>query len=537
MSSTKTSGSGMSILARGTGIGSRGLIGRFLIGAKRPVPAIPVDLLRILFGTIGLIYFVETLRAASDFSNPNGLIDHGFVRDAFWYTRLSPFPSGIGLGALRVTFAAACAACVLLVVGYRPRLMAVFSYVVAVATYRWNFPVTYLDDATVHLTFFWLMLLPTGTTLTIVGCRSAEVRSAWRERWVPGVAVRCLLANVTLLYVVAGLWKWTSPMWRDGTALYVALQTPISRAPDFWSEGWLPALMVASYAALVLEPLLPAMFVLPSHHWLKWSLFAGAVGLHLGILIAMKIPYTNAVLLAVSVVTFRDEIMRFVHHGARVARPPAVRERLGPDGRIAIGFVVLLTLAMVGEVTVAAWRQPTRVAQASSSALVESFGTDAATDAPGVSGSGHNPMYAPLWMIGIAQSYRLFDWVDDRNWDIRHEVVVRRDGDEAGEQSDDHVFGSSMRHVLLQTYVHGVTWGPLAGSDLSEFRRSVLDRYATRYCADHDAPGSVDIDVFSLVRRITRENSAARERERELLMSFECRDRLATLNYVSELAG
>ncbi len=127
-----------------------------------PVPALPLDVLRVLFGLIGLVYFWETLGSSAAFSNPDGFIDHGIVRDAFWYTRLSAFPPGVGLGLLRVVFAVACFVCVLLAAGYRPRLMAALLYVVAVSTYRRNFAVMYLDDATIHLIFFWLMLLPTG---------------------------------------------------------------------------------------------------------------------------------------------------------------------------------------------------------------------------------------------------------------------------------------------------------------------------------------------------------------------------------------
>jgi hypothetical protein len=53
-------------------------------------------------------------------------------------------------------------------------------------------------------------------------------------RAVPGAAVRCFVANLALIYLVAGLWKWTSTMWRDGIAVYAILKTPLSYAPDWW---------------------------------------------------------------------------------------------------------------------------------------------------------------------------------------------------------------------------------------------------------------------------------------------------------------
>ena len=514
---------------------------RIVGAATRPVPALPLDALRILLAVIGLLYFLETIGSSGAFSNPDGFIDHGIVHEAFWYTQLSAFPPGVGLGMLRLVFGLACLACVLLAAGYRPRLMAVLLYLVAVSTYRWNFAVMYLDDATIHLVFFWLMLLPTGTTLTIGEWRSrgADVWPAWKQRWVSGLVLRCFLANIALLYLVAGLWKWTSPMWRDGTALYVGLQTPVSRAPDFWTPGWLPVLMLASYFALVIEPLLPAMFVLPAHHRLKWVLFGGALALHFGILITMKIPYTNAVLIAVSVVTFREEIMGSLHRGGTRATEPVGVGRVTPRGVVAVGFVALLSVAMISEIPVAAWRQPPRATELAAAADLSEFGNEDPARAEEVSGlwAGHNPLYVPLWAIGIAQSYRLFDWIDDRNWDIRYDIVVTPPAGPPAVESADRVFGDSIRHILLQSYVHGVRWGPLAGRDLVEFRRSVLDRYATRYCASDAVGEGTTVDVFTLIRRITKENSVDRERTRELLMSFRCADEQIALTYVAESVG
>ena len=520
-----------------------GVLGRVVSSATSPVPALPLDVLRVLIGLIGLGYFLETLGSSAAFSNADGFIDHEIVREAFWYTRLSAFPPGVGLGLLQAVFALACVACGLLAAGYRPRLMAALLYLVAVSTYRWNYPVMYLDDATIHLMFFWLMLLPTGTTLSVGGWRSlgGAAWPTWKQRWVSGIELRCFLANIGLLYFVAGLWKWTSPMWRDGTALYVGLQTPVSRAPDFWVPGWLPVLMVASWMALVLEPLLPAMFVLRPHHRLKWALFGGALFLHLGILATMKIPYTNLVLIAVSVVTFRDEIMAFLHRSGSPA-PVASRQRrrVGLRGAVSVGFVALLSVAMISESTVAAWRQPVRGTELAAAADLHDYVDEDQGKAEEVSGlwaSGHNPFYAPLWAIGIAQSYRLFDWVDDRNFDIRYEIVVTPPHNPPVVESSDLVFGDSIRHVLLQSYIHGVRWGPLGGSDLAEFRLSVLGRYATGYCAGDDVGEGTAVDVFALVRRITKENSVDRERTRELLVSFECHNSIATLTHVAESAG
>ena len=101
---------------------------------------------------------------------------------------------------------------------------------------------------------------------------------------------------------------------------------------------------------------------------------------------------------------------------------------------------------MVGEGAVPSWRSAPRV---------ESGQADGRE---GFLRTGHNPLYAPLWMVGIAQSYRLFDWVDDRNWDIRHEVVLVEPG--GGRAVDpERLFPLTTHDILLQSYMHGVTWG------------------------------------------------------------------------------
>lgn len=498
----------------------------------RPVPAIPVDVVRIFAGALGFVWFAQILYESGDFANPNGLIDHRLVQDLIWYTRLGLFQPGISLAVLQLVFVGACALCVLVVVGYRPRLSAALLYLIAVSTFRWNFLVVYIDDAIMHLVFFWLILLPTGSTLTLGGWRHSRQApwAQWKTQWVPGVAVRCFIVNVSLVYVVAGLWKWTSPMWREGTALYVALQMPISRAPDLWQPDLLPVLMLASFATLVLEPLIPAIFVLPTNHPLKWALLVAAVGFHVGIIVTMQIPYANAALVGALVLGFREEIMRALTRGVPVPAPPATMRRVGVSGTVAIGFVAVLAASMIGETSVSPWRSPTHVEPVPGTArtTVEERLGERQDGRKGFEQSGHNPLYAPLWAMGIAQSYRLFDWVDDRNWDIRHEVRVWLDGKARTEPANE-LFPGSTHNILLQSYMHGITWGRVDGWRAHELRASLMTRYARRYCDNERTRGTVE--VYALFRRITKETSETRRWSRELLMRFQCQGSEPAFSY------
>jgi hypothetical protein len=408
----------------------------------------------------------------------------------------------------------------LLAVGYRPRLVAFFLYLTAVSTFRWNFPVVYVDDSIMHVVLFWMILLPTGRTLTLTGWRargSAALRS-WRHATVPGAAVRCLLVNVSLIYVVAGLWKWTSPKWRDGSALHTALQMPISRAPDFWQPELAPLLAGATFATLVLEPLLPLMFVLPTGHRLKWALLVVAVGFHLGIALTMKIPYANLALLAALVLAFRNEIACALAAGVpRRASPRRSKPRLGWSGGVAVAFVLLLTFALAGEAAVAPWRSASR--------LEETHGAAATTPVPadgrrGFLKTGHNPFYAPLWFIGVAQSYRLFDWVDDRNWDIRHEVEVEVGDGSRRPENAEKLFPRSTHSILLQSYMHGVTWGRVPPEHAAEFRASLIARFTSRYCRNERTRGT--IHVYVRIRRIVDPTKLRRPPPRKHFVTFVC---------------
>ena len=142
--------------------------------------ALPVDIFRILAGFVGLEYFRRAYASTSDFSSPDGLIDHRVSQRLFPPTRLSLFQPGVPVAVFRWVFLLACIASTLVIVGYQTRAAATVLFVVAVSTLRWNILVAYVDDAIVHLIFLWLILLPVGTTLNLqdwLGNRTATLDS------------------------------------------------------------------------------------------------------------------------------------------------------------------------------------------------------------------------------------------------------------------------------------------------------------------------------------------------------------------------
>jgi hypothetical protein len=446
--------------------------------------ALPLDIVRFLVGCLTFAYFARTYREAPLFSGPDGLLDHALVRRMFPFTRMSLFPSGMTLTGLRAAYAAGGACAILLAAGIGGQPVALVLYVLVVSTYRWNFLLMYIDDGVMHLVLFWMCLLPIGTTLTLPELVADPQGSwaAWQAATIPGLAVRCFLANLALVYLVAGIWKWSSPMWREGSALQAALLMPCSRATWFRAPRVRPWLRAGNYFALSIEPLLPILLIAPVNSPLKWLLAAGAVAFHGGILVAMKFPFANLAMLAGLVLFLGPELMSAI--GAAPPEwgtPPA-----GPLDWLAVATVTTLALLFLLN---AVWYR------------------SGATTALGRSGPsrGMNPLYVPLWIIGLAQSYRLFDWIDRRNYDVEYEVVARDSGRAPRRIDASAVFcGPTMRHTLLQSYLFGNLWIAIEPKFLPELRASILERYARRFCAAN--PAVEEVEVRAIVRRLTADN-------------------------------
>jgi len=167
---------------------------------------------------------------------------------------------------------------------------------------------------------------------------------------------------------------------------------------------------------------------------------------------------------------------------------------------------------MIGEAAVPAWRGSNRVEEAA-------IARGRITRHAGFLGTQHNPMYLPLWGIGIAQSYRLFDWIDDRNFRVRYMVTEARPDGSTRDVDPAEVFPTSIRGVLLQSYIHDVTWGSIPRDRADEVKMALFARFAHRYCKVH--PYSGDVSVFASVGRVAVDKPRPLPRPSQL-MRFSC---------------
>lgn len=488
---------------------------RIWAALTRPVDALPLDIFRVLVGLVLLAYFIRTLLEAQDFSGPDGLLDHLLIRKIYWFTEIGLFQPWMGLEVFQAMFIVACLCCVPLILGYRVKLFAAILYVIAVSTYRRNFIVMYVDDSIMHLLLFWMLVLPVGRTL-VIGEWLKDRKTAW-ERWktvaVPSFALRCFFWNLILLYLVAGLWKWTSPMWLDGTALYVVFKLPISYLHEFWGPQHIPLLKVFDYATLFLEPLIPLMFFLPRGSYAKYFLLAAFIGLHILSVATLNIPYANLACAATAVLMFREEIMGLFQ---RASVESSGEWRIGWSGAIALFMVVTLTLAMASSISLIDWRTAPREMKVQPTKFGDGVArTDQLVDgrAEGLR-SVQMTFFGTLWIMGIAQQYQLFNWIDDRNYATHYRVV------ESGREVDpDIMFVRSLRGVLLDFYIHDITWMRVPPELRAELRQSILTRTARRYCRNSQPQD--EVEAYSSIERIDA-NGGPGVFDNVVLMRFTC---------------
>jgi hypothetical protein len=354
--------------------------------------------------------------------------------------------------------------------------------------------VTYVDDAFMHLVLFWLILLPIGRTLNLYDwLRGSPAFEAWAGVTVPGGTTRLFLINLGIAYFVAGVYKWTSPMWRNGSALYAILKLPIAFSPHHLKPRHLPLLRIINYAALAIEPFFPLVFVLPPSSVTKWVVLAGLVGFHLGIVATLKIPFANLAMLGAIPIVLHDEIMIGL-----LGRPSPLRNTaLG-----GIGLAELVGLALVSGISLMLFLEIRFVGRLTSMK------------------GRRNSICMALWWVGIAQSYRLFDWIDLRNSHVRYEVFESVLAGSSHAIDPAGVFPRSIRHLLLQSYLHGNVWVQIDPPGLRELRRAILERYAHRYARRRGNTGT--IEVFAIRQRITSDNLALERGVRRPLLRFYC---------------
>jgi len=427
------------------------------LGVEKETPALPVDIYRTLIGLLALVYFAGLHQEWSLYTARDGYLDHDLIREIFWFTRLTLYQPWLPERLHYLFFLSGWLACLGVVLGWRPRVCAFWAWLVGTSHMRWNFPVCYLDDNSMLMGLFWCALLPTGTTL--VWWRWPWDWRAWRQSLVLGGVCRVFVANLALAYWVTGLTKLTCSYWRDGIALYCALQLNICQTQGWWGLGSIPVLKFFNYSAVVVECALPLAFLLRPGHVLRLLALVLAIGLHGGIMLTIGVRYANSCWILSWLVVLREDLA--VAWGW--ARSQAVRAT-----RLATRYAVVVVSCI---------------------ALSMSEGVPGLGDAYGLG-------FALQWSLGLSQEYHLFDWIDRFNFVVREKSTL--DG-----QPLSRPYPPGLRGFLLQSYLLDMRWMRLPRGQVGQWQRSLKERLALQL-ARRVQKG--EVVLASEVTRVTPDN-------------------------------
>jgi hypothetical protein len=281
-----------------------------------PAPTATVALFRITFGVVVLAWTLSLAPALYSLYSDEGVLpeqpDYGSA--AAWGV-LQTFP---GNTAVTVLYLLLLVGSLALIVGFQARLAAAVVFVCLVSFSHRNPWVLNSGDLLLSVLAFYLMLAPSGASLSIDRWRRERDRF-WHFPTRPIWPLRLVQVQLSVLYLAAVWAKVRGATWNDGTAISYAFRIEdLQRFP-------VPAFVVDSlllvnlmtYGTLAVEL---ALGILVWNRVLRpWVLLLG-VALHLGIDYAVRVGFFSYAILVAYVAFLPPEAV-----SARVLR---LRDRL-----------------------------------------------------------------------------------------------------------------------------------------------------------------------------------------------------------------
>ncbi len=209
---------------------------------------------------------------------------------------------GLGDVGAQLLFALAIALALLLIAGWRTRLVTLLSWLLLCSLHSRNYMVLQSGDTALRMGLFWGLFLPLGARWSLDAQRSAAPPSPGEQgQRIQTVATVALVAQLAAIYLVAAGAKLDQPLWwRDGLGAHFALHVDQFTTPlGVWVREQVGLVRVLNYATLVLELVAPALLLLPWRtSWARMAAFALVVPMHVGFALTMEIGLFSWIMIA-----------------------------------------------------------------------------------------------------------------------------------------------------------------------------------------------------------------------------------------------
>jgi hypothetical protein len=202
--------------------------------------------------------------------------------------------------ALLISLHAGVTFCVM--IGYRSRWSTFLTWYMTTSLAHRNEALMCSGDQLLSHVLFWSLFVPMGSVYSVdaVLTRSRSIRRkgqpfAVQEYKICNAGTFAMLVQVTLLYVVAAIFKQRSAIWQSGSALYHILSFRYSSLPPaLWLRGHPQLTYMAARIVVQMQLYIPALLWVPVRHIRGTCTFAAVILLgfvHAGIALTLNLHF------------------------------------------------------------------------------------------------------------------------------------------------------------------------------------------------------------------------------------------------------
>ncbi len=211
----------------------------------------------------------------------------------------------------------------LLLLGWRTRVMSVVNLVLLVSVINRNEMVVTGADGVMQVLGFWSLFLPLGRSYSL----DARRRSTDLRPVTYAFPVRMFQLQVALIYLFTTIYKLQGETWLNGDAVYMALQVRMHTFPlAEWllANASLPVLGALTYFTLAVEGGFALLVLAPvfQPYLRRAGLLLGVV-LHVGIAVVMNVPNFPLIMMFSYLVFLDSDIVNWIERQFLVNETPA----------------------------------------------------------------------------------------------------------------------------------------------------------------------------------------------------------------------
>lgn len=266
----------------------------------------PLSIFRIVFGLVLLKHGLYHIPLARMYFSDAGIFPRWLImNDPLYQKRFSLMDALPNEWMVVLFFSFWAVAALLLIVGFRTKLMSVLNFICILSVYERNPFLTNGADTIMRVMSLWSIFLSLGDYYSIDAVikrwsryrhshNLADLRVEPEPHMSFAFPVRAVQVQVALIYVFTAILKWPGETWKGGTAVFWSLSLPMSTLPtgDFilrFAPAWLLTLL--TYVTLFIETTFAFFVFVPVlQPYCRLAALALGTGLHAGIAFMMSVP-------------------------------------------------------------------------------------------------------------------------------------------------------------------------------------------------------------------------------------------------------